>query len=352
MASLPNLLRLCKERLAANRRFLEVADPATPEHAAMVDRQKSVFGTALTAMPPLPEHLALELCESVAAVGWPDYTEQVQAIMDRIVPPAEIRLFGPRGNGRTHLQDYTFMENHVPERIWKARSDDFTAHLCEWLCVDMGLQNANETTVQKAVALSVLAIHGTRPTPTSTSWTQMRMMTDTVKKYMRHYRYQQPAEWVDRLPSNQFSFQELFPAQWTQSQARGNNEAVTCPHSATDVQSMLRFVPMRASMKRMLESHGSVATRGSSYLGSGDPLGNMYPGSGAPLGNSLEANPCGQPQEFMRMFAELLGGRGFRGPGDGGGDIALEFPPPRRDAALAFPPPRQQLQVVMNWLMR
>ena len=87
---------------------------------------------------------------------------------------------------------------------------------------------------------------------------------------------------------------------------------------------------MRNSMKRTAEQN----------LGSEAPLGSRYLGSGAPLGNSLVANPGGPTQELMRMFAQLLGGRGFRGPGDGGGGIALDFPPPR-----------QQLQVVMNWLM-
>ena len=42
----------------------------------------------------------------------------------------------------------------------------------------------------------------------------------------------------------------------------------------------------------------------------------------------------------MRMLAQLLGGGGSRGPGDGEGGIALEYLQPR-----------QQLQVVMNCLM-
>ena len=68
MSSLSGLLRLCTERLEANRRLLAVLDPATPEHATHVDRQKVVFGTALQAMPSMPGHLAVDLCEVVVGV--------------------------------------------------------------------------------------------------------------------------------------------------------------------------------------------------------------------------------------------------------------------------------------------
>ena len=118
---------------------------------------------------------------------------------------------------------------------------------------------------------------------------------------------------------SQVSFRAEFPRQWEQSQARGDNEAVPCPHHRADVQAVVGMVPMRNSLKRTAEH-------------------NL--GSGAPLDNSIVATSGGPTHELMRMFAQLLGGRGFRGPGDDGGGIALDFPPPR-----------QQLQVVMNWLM-
>ena len=331
MSSLTGLLRLCNERLTANRRLLAVLDPATPEHAAHVDRQKAVFGTALQAMPTMPEHLAVDLCEAVAGVGWPDYTEQIQAIMDHIVPPAENRLLGQLSTSRTQLQNYVDMEHHVPARIWQMNArEDFAPGLCEWLSADMGCQNASESTVQKAVALSLLIIHNGRRGAVQASWSDKRSLTELVKRCMKQHRHQRPAEWVETLPRDQRSFHEQYPLQWAQSQARGDNRAVPCPHHAGDVQAVLVTVPMRNSMKRLAERN----------LGSGAPLGNSYPGSGAPLGNSLVENPLGQAHDFMRMFAQILGGRGFRGPGDGGGDIALEFTPPR-----------QQLQVVMIWLM-
>ena len=330
MSSLGGLIRLTNERLEANRRLLALLDPATPEHAARVDRQKGVFGTALQAMPNFPERIAVDLCEAVARVGWPDHTAQLQAIMDHIVAPAENRLFGQlTTSSRTQLQNYVDMDHHIPKRVWEASLHDFTALLCEWLRVDMGCQNASECTVQKAVALSLLKQNG-RHGATHTSWSSKRSLTELVKKCLKQHRYQRPAEWVDTLPATSILFQEQYPMQWTQSQARGANDAVPCPHSASDVQAVLGEVPMRNSMRRLVEHN----------RGSGAPLGTSYPGSGAPLGNSPVADPCGQPIELLRMFAQLLGGRGFRGPGDGDGDIPLEFPPPR-----------QQLQVVMIWLM-
>ena len=330
MSSLGGLIRLTTERLEANRRLLALLDPATPEHAARVDRQKGVFGTALQAMPNFPERIAVDLCEAVARVGWPDHTAQLQAIMDHIVAPAENRLFGQlTTSSRTQLQNYVDMDHHIPKRVWEASLHDFPALLCEWLRVDMGCQNASECTVQKAVALSLLKQKG-RHGAIHTSWSSKRSLTELVKKCLKQHRYQRPAEWVDTLPATSILFQEQYPMQWTQSQARGANDAVPCPHSARDVQVVLAEVPMRNSMRRLVEQN----------RGSGAPLGTSYPGSGAPLGNSPVADPCGQPIELLRMFAQLLGGRGFRGPGDGDGDIPLEFPPPR-----------QQLQVVMIWLM-
>jgi len=331
MSSLGGLLRVLTERLEANRRILAVMDPATPEHAALVDRQKVVFGTALQAMPNMQERIGVDLCEAVARVGWPDHTAQIQAIMDHTVPPAENRLFGQlTTSSRTQLQNYVHMDNHIPKRVWQCSLDDFTALLCEWLGVDMGCQNASECTVQKVVALSLLMKHNGRHGATHTSWSTKRSLTDLVKKFLKQHRYQRPAEWIDTLPATTTLFQEQYPIQWTQSQARGDNAAVPCPHSASDVQSVLAVVPMRNSMRRFVEHN----------RGSGAPLGTSYPGSGAPLGNSPVADPCGQPIELLRMFAQLLGERSFRGPGDGDGDIALEFPPPR-----------QRLQVVMIWLM-
>ena len=136
---------------------------------------------------------------------------------------------------------------------------------------------------------------------------------------MKQHRHQRPAEWVETLPRDQRSFHEQYPLQWAQSQARGDNRAVPCPHHATDVAAVVSMVPMRNSMKRTAEN-------------------NL--GSGAPLGNTFGANAGGPTHELMRMFAQLLGGGGFRGPGDGDGGIALEMLPPR-----------QQLLAVMNLLM-
>ena len=117
MSSLSGLLRLSKDRLEANRRLLLLLDLGSPEHAAHVVRQKTVFDTALRAMPSMPEDLAVDLCEDVARVGWPDHTEQIAAIMDHVVPPAELRLFGQQVTSRAQLQNYVHIEHHLPNRI-------------------------------------------------------------------------------------------------------------------------------------------------------------------------------------------------------------------------------------------
>jgi hypothetical protein len=186
----------------------------------------------------MPGDLAVDLCEDVARVGWPSHTEQIAAIMDHVVPPAELRLFGQPVAARTQQQNYVCIEHHVPERIWNGHNEQFTTHLCEFICVDMGLQNASESTVQKMVALSLLITHGGRHGATSTSWNTKRSLTDLVKKYLKQHRYQRPVEWIETLPRDQLSFQAEFPRQWTQSQARGDNQAVPCPHSAVDVQAV------------------------------------------------------------------------------------------------------------------
>ena len=61
---------------------------------------------------------------------------------------------------------------------------------------------------------------------------------------------------------------------------------------------------------------------------------NIAVRSGAPLNNSVGENPGGSGLELMRMFAQLLGGGGFRGPGDRDGGIALEMLTPRNHASL------------------
>ena len=111
------------------------------------------------------------------------------------------------------------------------------------------------------------------------------------------------------MPEDQVSLRAQFPAQWNQSQARGDNRAVPRPHHATDVAAVVAMVPMRNSMKRTAENK----------------LGN-----GVPLGNSFGVNAGGSTHELMRMFAQLLGGRSLRTPGDGDSGIALEMLPPRQ----------------------
>ena len=321
MSSLLNLIRLSKARLEANHRLLMLFDVGSAEHNENVDRQRHVFATALRAMPDMPEDIAVKLCEDVAAVGWPSHREEIAAIMDKVKqwPPAEPRLLQRPCPLRTLQQNYVDIDQHVPERIWAADGELFLQLLCEFICVDMGLQNASEATVQKLVALSLLMAHGGRNGATSTSWPHKRSLTDLVKKYLRQHRYQRPVEWITNLPVDQVSFRAQFPGQWNQSQARGDNQAVPCPHHRADVQAVVQTVPMRNSLKRTAEHNLA---------------------SGAPLDNSIVATSGSPTHELMRMFAQLLGGRNLRGPGDGDGGIALEFPPQR-----------QQLQVVMNWLM-
>ena len=137
MSSLKTLLRLAKERLEANRRLLLLLVAGSAEHTANVVRRKIVFDTALRAMPNMTEDLAVDLCEDVARVGWPSHTEQIAAIMDHVVPPAELRLFGQPVAARTQKQSYVWIEHHLPERIWNGSSERFTQHLCEFVCVDM-----------------------------------------------------------------------------------------------------------------------------------------------------------------------------------------------------------------------
>ena len=318
MSSLNGLIRLSKDRLEANRRLLLLLDPGSPEHATHVARQKTVFDTALRAMPSMPEDLAVDLCEDVARVGWPSHTEQIAAIMDHVVPPAELRLFGQPVAPRTQQQNYVELEHHLPARIWTAASEVFMRVLVEFLCVDLGLQYASEMTQQKIVAVALLVKHG-RSGAAETSFQYKRSLMDVAKRCLKQHRYLSPVEWIANLPADQVSLRAQFPGQWNQSQARGENTAVPCPHHATDVAAVVSMVPMRNSMKRTAENNIS---------------------SGAPLGNSLGANAGGPVHDVVRMLAQLLGGSRSRGPGDGEGGIALEYLQPR-----------QQLQVVMNSLM-
>ena len=177
MTSLNNLLALVKTRLEANGRLLLLLPPGGEQLNATAARQQHVFDAALRAMPMMPESVAVDLCEEVARVGWPSHDAQVAAIMDHISPPAELRLFGQQVTSRTQLQNYVHIEHHVPDRIWNGSREQFTAHVCEFICVDMGLQNASESTVQKMVALSLLVTHGGRNGATSTSWGNKRSAT-------------------------------------------------------------------------------------------------------------------------------------------------------------------------------
>ena len=321
MSSLLNLIRLSKARLEANHRLLMLFEVGSAEHNENVDRQKHVFATALRAMPDMPEDIAVKLCEDVAAVGWPSHREEIAAIMDKVkqVPTAESRLFQQACPVRTLQQNYVDIDQHVPERIWAAARELFLALLCEFICVDMGLQNASEATVQKLVALSLLVVHGGRNGATLTSWPQKRALTDLVKKYLRDNRYHKPVEWITVLPVSQVLFRDEFPRQWDQSRARGDNEAVPCPHPRADVQAVVRTISMRSSMKRIAEHNLA---------------------SGAPLDNGIATTSSSPPLELMRLFGQLLTERNLRGHGDGDGGIALELLPQR-----------QQIQVVMNWLM-
>ena len=106
MSSLNNLVRVAKDRLEANCRLLALLDPGSAQHNDAVVRQQAVFVQALRAMPMMPEDVAVELCEDVARVGWPSHAEQIAAIMDHIVPPAELRLFGQPVAARTQQQNY------------------------------------------------------------------------------------------------------------------------------------------------------------------------------------------------------------------------------------------------------
>ena len=93
-SSLNNLLRLAKERLQANERLLSMLPPGSIQHNDAILRQRAVFLQGLGSMPLMPEDDALELCEEVARVGWPSHAVEIAAIMDHVVPAAELRLFG------------------------------------------------------------------------------------------------------------------------------------------------------------------------------------------------------------------------------------------------------------------
>ena len=125
----------------------------------------------------MPERHAVDLCEHIALVGWPSRDAQVAAVMEHISSPAEIRLSAQAA--RTMLQDYTSIQNHLPARIWSGPKEQFAHELCELCCVDLGLQNASEPTVQ-IVAFVVLVTEGRSGAMTS-SWEHKRSMVDVVK---------------------------------------------------------------------------------------------------------------------------------------------------------------------------
>ena len=143
-------------------------------------------------------------------------------------PPAEIRLAQPVA-ARTMQQNYTAIENHLPARIWTGPKDRFTAEMCEFVCVDLGLHNASETTVQKLVALVILVTHG-RIGATTSSWQHKRSLIDVVKRYLKQHRYQRPVVWIAVLPDDQVTFRAQYPTQWNRSNARGDNQVVPRPH--------------------------------------------------------------------------------------------------------------------------
>ena len=118
---------MVKDRMLANARLIQAMDAGSAEYTACVVRQKAVFDTALRAMPNMTEDLAIDLCEAVARVGWPAHEEQIAGIMDHVVPAAELRFFGQPVAPRTKQQNYTWIEHHVPDRIWNGPREQFTA---------------------------------------------------------------------------------------------------------------------------------------------------------------------------------------------------------------------------------
>ena len=210
-SSLNTLLRLLNDRLSANARLLGTMDAGGAEHTACVHRQQDVFNRALQSMPSMPEDVAVSLCEAVARVGWPTHEEQRAAIMAHVLPAsAELRLAGVPFGLRTKQQDFFFLEHHLPNRIWMADSDMFMSASCQFATVELGLQNPSEPTVQKFVALILLATKGLAAA-LATSWAERRQLIDTVKARLKIHRHQRPFEWIDTLPEDQVTFRSLFP---------------------------------------------------------------------------------------------------------------------------------------------